>query len=231
VRTLIALAMAAAVLLIPETGASQTPQLQPGAPIVFTGARYYPSGPTVFFDGAVMVRVGTHDGVPIYVDPTRDPINVVYLPSGGKLMRPYARSRDDQAADLVLPPPAPSPDLALAPTVEPAEPVQPDELDELIRVDIPNRASVGEPPRPAPPTLAPWREGPASRGIWIEFDGKTWTPSGRATDVPGRTRDSGFEMIGRYFDFPVYQERGQRDRIFVPSTPGGPLIRYDLRRP
>lgn len=224
-RTFIALMMAAAVLLIPEAGAAQTPQLPPGASIVFTGSRYYPSGPTVFFDGAVMVRVGTYDGVPIYVDPTRDPINVVYLPISGKLMRPYARSRDDQAADLVSPPPAPGPDLVLAPSAEAAEPA------ELVDVDIPNRDVAAEPPRSAAPRLAPWREGPASRGIWIEFDGKTWTPSGRVSDVPGRARDSGLEVIGRYFDFPVYRERGQRDRIFVPSTPAGPLIRYELRRP
>jgi hypothetical protein len=221
VRTLIALLVAAVVLLIPGAGAAQTPQLQP-ASIVFTGSRYYSSGPTVFFDGSVMVRVGTYEGVPIYLNPTRDPINVVYLPISGKLMRPYARSREEQAADVVVPPPTPAPVVTLESAAEVAEPIE---------VDIPNRAVVVEPPPPASPPLAPWREGPASRGIWIEFDGKTWTPSGRVNNVPGRGRDSGFEVIGRYFDFPVYQERGQRDRIFVPSMPGGPLIRYDLRRP
>jgi len=214
---LIALLMAAAVLLISKTGASQTPQLPHGAPIVFTGSLYYASGPTVFFDGAVMVRVGTYDGVPIYVDPTRDPINVVYLPVGGKLMRPYERSRAEQAADLVVPPPAAAPDVAAAP-----EPIDAGELE------IPERAVPIERPPDYGPRPAPWREPPPSRGIWIEFDGKMWTPSGREPTGPGR--DSRLQTIGRYFDFPVYQERGRHDRIFVPSTPGGPLIRYDLRR-
>jgi hypothetical protein len=221
VRTLIALMLAAVVLLIPGSGASQTPQLPPSAPVVFTGSRYYPSGPTVFFDGAVMVRVGTYEGVPLYVDPTRDPINVVYVPLSGKLMRPYARSKDEQAADLVVPPPQEAPDLAIAT----AEPVEPAELD------IPERTPsvIGEAPRATPPRLAPWHEPPASRGVWIEFDGKMWTPTGRAPAASGG--DSPLQVIGRYFDFPVYQDRGRRDRIYVPSTPGGPLIRYDLRRP
>ena len=37
-----------------------------GEPVVIAGASYYPSGPTVFFDGAVMVRSSSFKGVPIY---------------------------------------------------------------------------------------------------------------------------------------------------------------------
>jgi hypothetical protein len=76
-----------------------------GEPVVIVGASYYPSGPTVFFDGAVMVRSSSFKGVPIYVDGTRDPYNVVYVPIGGKLMRPYERRRTDQVADTLAPGP------------------------------------------------------------------------------------------------------------------------------
>ena len=81
-----------------------------GEPVVLGGTSYYPSGPTVFFDGAVMVRSSSFKGVPIYVDGTRDPYNIVYVPVGGKLMRPYERRRTDQVADTLAPPPATAPD-------------------------------------------------------------------------------------------------------------------------
>ncbi len=80
-----------------------------GGPLLFGGSLYYPSGPTVFFDGSIMVRSGSFDGVPIYIDATREPSNVVYVPVAGGQMRPYARSRADQIADTVVPTPAVSP--------------------------------------------------------------------------------------------------------------------------
>jgi len=221
VRTTIASMVAALVLLMAGSVASQTPQLP--ASIVFTGSHYYSSGPTVFFDGAVMVRVGTYDGIPIYVDPTRDPINVVYVPISGKLMRPYERSRAEQAADLVAPPAAPAPDYSVAAVPDAFDASAPD-VDGSGAAIAPAEAA-----RSVAPTRAPGREPPASRGIWIEFQDRLWTPAGRANTEPGR--DSRLQVIGRYFDFPVYQQRGQRDRIYVPATPGGPLIRYDLRVP
>ncbi|HEX7140736.1 MAG TPA: hypothetical protein VF219_22985, partial [Vicinamibacterales bacterium] len=75
-RTLIASATVALALLLPRAAFAQI--LQPtGAPVVYQGGLYFPSGPTVFFDGATMVRVGTFRGLPIYIDPSLDPINVV----------------------------------------------------------------------------------------------------------------------------------------------------------
>src|SRR5215467_11673082 len=94
---------------VPRAGFSQI--VQPaGKPLVYQGGLYFPSGPTVFFDGAMMVRVGTFRGVPIYLDPSRDPINVVLVPVGGKLMRPYERTQSDIQADLVYPDPPEFPD-------------------------------------------------------------------------------------------------------------------------
>src|SRR5690348_7492696 len=39
-----------------------------GEPIFHAGAYYYPTGPTIFFDGNVMMRTGTYQGVPLYED-------------------------------------------------------------------------------------------------------------------------------------------------------------------
>jgi len=189
--------------------------------VVYLGDSYYPSGPTVFFDGAIMVRVGTFYGVPIYVDPTRDPINVVLIPVGGKLMRPYERTQRSIASDLVVPEPATMPD----------PPVPPEFPDSAYPYPLSFEASPR--PRIRPILVAPSGPdatqsavggGPASQGVWIEFGGKRWTPTG-----PGPEPGLNLRLIGSYFDLPVYQERARVDRIFVPSKAGGPLIQYDLR--
>ena len=221
VRTWIAPVTLMLVLGFGRPGSTQIVQPS-GAPLVYQGGLYYPSGPTVFFDGAMMVRVGTFEGVPIYLDPSRDPINVVLIPIGGKLMRPYERTQAAIEADLVVPEPATMPD-------SPSPPEFPDQ-------PYPYPANVD--PRPSrlePIPIGPCgpagdcngvsRRGPASQGIWIEFDGRRWTPSG-----PGPERGP-LKIVGYYFNFPVYQEGARRDRIFVPATDGGPLIQYDLRRP
>ena len=217
VRTLMNFAMVALVLLVPRSGFTQI--LQPtGAPVIYQARFYYPSGPTVFFDGAIMVRVGTFKGLPIYVDPTSDPINVVLVPVGGKLMRPYALTQDDIQADLVVPDPPEFPD--------PPEPF----FGDLMyfghfspRMDQFADRSV-QPAGVAATPSVPVRRGPASRGLWIEFNGGLWTPAG-----PGPERSPRLKMIGHYFDFPVFQDPAHRDQIFVPATVGGSLIRYDRR--
>jgi hypothetical protein len=217
VRTLMACATVALVLVVPRSGFTQI--LEPaGAPVVYQTRFYYPSGPTVFFDGAIMVRVGTFRGLPIYVDPTRDPINVVLVPVGGKLMRPYALTQDDIQADLVVPDPPEFPD--------PPEPLFGDltyfghfspRMDQFADRFV-------QPAGVAATPSVPVRQGPASRGIWIAFNGGLWTPVG-----PGPERSPRLKMIGHYFDFPVFQDAAHRDQIFVPATAGGSLIRYDRR--
>ena len=217
VRTLIAAATVALALLVPRSGFTQI--LQPaGAPVVYQARFYYPSGPTVFFDGAIMVRIGTFRGLPIYVDPTRDPINVVLVPIGGKLMRPYALTQDDIQADLVVPDPPDFPD--------PPEPFLEDVtyLKHFSPLMDQYAARFTQPGSASTTPSQSFRRGPASRGIWIEFHGRLWTPVG-----PGPERSPRLKMIGHYFDFPVFQDAAHGDQIFMPATGGGPLIRYDRR--
>ena len=218
VRTFAVSLAVALVLVLPSAGSPQI--VQPaGVPLVYQGGLYYPSGPTVFFDGALMVRVGTFQGVPIYLDPSRDPVNVVLVPVGGKLMQPYERTQCDIQADLVVPDPPEFPDqpewfAAHEPYFEWRDPPR---LDRFAPPFVPPGGAAIAPPTPL-------RRGPASRGVWIEFNGQMWSPTG-----PGPERTPRLRMIGNYFDFPVYQEPARRDRIFVPATAGGPLIQYDVR--
>src|SRR5205823_5756894 len=64
-----------------------------GQPIFYAGAFYYPTGPTVYFEGFVMVRTGVFEGVPLYADTTLEPFSVIYVPIGGNVMRPYEKPR------------------------------------------------------------------------------------------------------------------------------------------
>src|SRR5215475_8478586 len=157
VRGLIASAAVALVLLLPRPGFAQI--LQPtGPPVVYQGGFYFPSGPTVFFDGSTMVRVGTFRGLPIYVEPSLDPINVVLVPVGGKLMRPFERTDGDIQADLVVPDPPDFPDPPEAPFghwTYVDRPVTPPSASTPM---LAQPSSVGSAPSQAP-------RGPASRGL------------------------------------------------------------------
>lgn len=72
-----------------------------GEPVFHAGNFYYPAGPTVFFDGRVMVRTGQYNGVPLYADVTLEPYSIVYVPIGGTVMRPYERRREGELAGTV----------------------------------------------------------------------------------------------------------------------------------
>jgi hypothetical protein len=207
-RSLIIVLLAVAVeMATPAAGQG----IDPVEPVVLGGAAYYPSGPTVFFDGAVMVRAGSYKGVSVYVDPTRDPYNVVYVPMANKLMRPYERPAADRTADTIVPPP-------------PSAPVE----TELLEPDI----AVKEAPADYAPAPAQSRS-PASytassragdnRGFWIAFDGRVWVLAERQPIV---ARD--LVPSGNYYGFPVYRHRSNRKEIFVSSGTTGFLARYTL---
>ena len=70
-------------------------------PVEFAGDAYYPVGPTVFFNGRVMVVSGAYEGVPLYTDLTLEPYSVVYVPVAGGYMRPFERKRTGGLAGTV----------------------------------------------------------------------------------------------------------------------------------
>src|SRR5688572_6746679 len=53
-----------------------------GEPIFFAGSFYFPTGPTVFFDGQLMARVGEYLTVPLYADTTHEAFSRVLVPIG-----------------------------------------------------------------------------------------------------------------------------------------------------
>src|SRR5688500_828024 len=69
-----------------------------GEPVVVSGEFYYPAGPTTFFNGNVMVRVGHYNGVPLYANTTLEPHSIVLVPVGRNLMQPYERPRTGDLA-------------------------------------------------------------------------------------------------------------------------------------
>lgn len=71
------------------------------SPVEFGGDAYYPTGPTVFFNGRVMAVAGAYQGVPLYSDLTLEPFSVVYVPVSGGYMRPYERKRSGGLAGTV----------------------------------------------------------------------------------------------------------------------------------
>ena len=85
----------------PQVTAASTAWQINGEPVFYAGDYYYPAGPTVFFDGNVMVRSGTYRGVPLYADSTLEPYSVILVPIGGKLLRPYERKRTGELAGTV----------------------------------------------------------------------------------------------------------------------------------
>src|SRR5262245_11140889 len=78
----------------PAVTAANAGWYQRGEPIFYAGAYYFPAGANVFFDGKVMSRTGTYEGVPLYEDSTIVPYSIVYVPIAGKMLRPYERRRD-----------------------------------------------------------------------------------------------------------------------------------------
>jgi hypothetical protein len=210
-----------------------------GEPVVFAGNVYYPTGPNVFFDGAVMVRTGTFRGVPLYADATLEPYSVVYVPIGRMTMRPYERRREadlagttgsrapsfptDRDSELDVARPT---DAIDAQAMAPDDDSSPTPLDARVQPRRGERvpATSARGGVVSRPTYVQSFPSPTSNaGIWIAYDGARWFLRGDAQPFDAAR----FVAVGDYRGFPVYRERsGARDDIYVPSVEGGPLAHY-----
>jgi hypothetical protein len=212
------------------TAASAAWQVR-GEPISYGGALYYPVGPTVFFDGNLMTRSGTFEGVPLYHDGTLSPFTIIYVPIGSNLVRPYERPRDGVLAGTVgtRTPSFPiqrdgeatspfSPAYLVADTFqtlaapEPVvEPIVSSEPAESAR-----HVTIGSVPPPG-----------TRRGFWLMFDGARWYSAG----APVPYSPERFEQVGELQGFPVYRNKiGDADTIFIRTIKDGPLARYIRER-
>jgi hypothetical protein len=261
----------AAALLLPATGhaqvymvqtgppavtAARSPWLRTGAPVFYKGAFYYPSGPTEFFDGRIMTRTGTYDGVPLYENPTLEPYSIVFVPVGSSLVRPYERRREGRLAGSVG-------------SRTPSFPVQRDFESRWFRDDddwtsdevdrpwlggaaVTDRHGVGRAQWDWPQTaIAP--EGPAlvpmaprqpdasaasnvirsvpvrettNAGAFVQFEDVRYYSSGRAV-----VNDAAqFSRAGEVKGAAVYRQvNGDPRTIFVEAVPGGGLAPYTRR--
>jgi hypothetical protein len=82
----------------PAESAAQAEWFLADEPIVFNGMVYRRAGSELFFNGDTMVRVGSFEGTPVYVDTTVEPNSVVLIPAGGRLLQPYERVREGDIA-------------------------------------------------------------------------------------------------------------------------------------
>jgi len=222
----------------PTVTAANAPWQLSGQPVFHAGRFYYPTGPTVFFDGRVMVRTDTYQGIPLYEDTTLEPGSIVYVPMGGAVMRPYERRREGALAgtegsrtpSFPVEQPAPNADA-----VGTGGALVPEATDR-------QTSSGGTTPGAAPSADSQGRfvasgvlmirphedaqPGSSGHGLSIEFDNARWYSAGPAVDYDPRR----FEPAGEYHGYPVYRERGgPPDRIFVTTVADGPLAPFARR--
>jgi hypothetical protein len=212
----------------PQVTAAGAPWQVSGEPISYGGVLYYPVGPTVFFNGNLMSRSGSFQGVPLYQDGTLGPFTIIYVPIGSNLMRPYERprvaelagtigtrmpsfpiQRDGEATSPFDPPylvadtfptvPGPQPVVTPIASAEPAD-------------TPPPHVTIGSVPPPGTPN-----------GVWVMYDNARWYSAGGAVPLsPDR-----FAQIGVYRDFPVYRDKGgDANVIFVATGPSGLVAPY-----
>jgi hypothetical protein len=215
-----------------------------GDPVFHGGVFYYPKGPTVFFDGNVMNRTDTFEGVPVYADATQTPFSVIYIPIGGNLVRPYERVRDGELAGTVGSRTPSFPiqrdgEVSVAATGAPiavgttgiiAPPGAP--IQSVAVVEAPEAvgtAGVSTSPIAGAAPTRPVRRAntPSLMELWVPFDGARWYSAGSAVSYSAER----FVQVGEYVGFPVYRDRnGSRDVIYIPSVAGGAVAPYKKNR-
>ena len=188
-----------------------------GEPILFSGEFYYPTGPTVFFNGNVMVRTGQHNGVPVYSDTTIEPNSILFVPIGRGQMQPYERVRDGDLAGTSGS--RPSSFTGRTGRMVPSTPVDAigsstPEAGAVATAGRPAQFEYAEPVVVAPPVRKAGR--PFSYdNVSVRFMGEKWVMAG-----PSGPLRQGLTQIAEYKGFPVYAEKGsERTLIYLPIAP------------
>jgi hypothetical protein len=221
--------------------ANETWQLN-GEPVFSDGYAYYPTGPTVFFDGNAMARTGVYRGIPLYQDRFLEPHSIVYVPIRNTVMRPYERRREGELAGTTgsrtpsFPVQVASPITVRAGNIYPSPdflyrpPVVPEEEPLIVLAEQPALAAIAPPtaaatPRPAQVTITAASRRPVRSDIWIEFNGARWYKTGAAvTFDPTR-----FVPAGDYRGFLVYRAKSGGNEIYVSAVSDGGLTPYARR--
>jgi len=215
-----------------------------GQPITYGGSVYYPAGAAVFFNPYEMARSGDYKGIPLYAMKTRDPFDVVFVPVGSGLLKPYERRRDGDVAGTVGNS-APS-----FPVDRDYEPTQWDEvpqaagppvLRQFYPIDDYNAVSGGVAPLAESgavetTAVADQPRGPLTTALkptglnafYIDYHGRRWFSNGRAVLLdPAKLARS-----GEYHGFAVYASDAPTETIYVAvaNTTSGLLTPYSTRK-
>jgi hypothetical protein len=209
----------------PAVSAASRDWFRDRSPIFFAGELYYPAGARTHFNGDVMVQTGAYDGVPLYADTSVEPFSQVLVPAGSGLLQPYERRRtgtlagtsgsrvselprdlgpwDDSTGGRA----AVLDDLRAGPPRERRE-MQPE------RYPAPEEEAARRAPAQSR-HIQTIREPEDNRGIWISYEGATWTIAAPAVAFDAER----FRQIGTYYGFPVYAAQGVPE-LFIPAWPG-----------
>jgi hypothetical protein len=190
----------------PDTSAAGAEWQMNSEPIVVGGLTYIPTRGFRLFDGQVMAQAGMFENVPVYADLTMAPFSELYVPLGNGRMRVYERRRDYELA------------VTSREAVGTSGAAVPRVASDSASTVLPRRV---RPQRTSIITAVP--PSPASRGVWLEFNGARWYSSGPAVSFsPDR-----FQPAGEYRGFPVYRDTtGDPDELWVSVVKDGPLAPY-----
>jgi len=183
----------------PTVTAERTSWYLSGEPITINGELFYPSGAVQFFNRQQMVRRGSYNGIPLYIDTALQPDSIVFVPLSGERMQPYRRPQPGVLMKTTGSPEAALPDVAEASLSAP----QPVGTSGRVAVTPAPRVSTVNPPT-------------GVNGVWINFDGRRWFSVGRAIDYDAAT----LTRIGTYRGWNVYTRNGESSTIYIPAVPG-----------
>jgi hypothetical protein len=196
-------------------------------PISINGELYYRAGAVTFFNGFQMVRSGSFNGIPLYIDPGFQPDTTVFVPLSGGRMQPYQRRQPGTLAALnggPLPAFTGSPLPALPAVAS----LGGSASDLLTQVADTAPLSVGNTaPQPVGTSGRVAVTAPANRvstlnpptgtnAVWINFDGRRWFSAGKAIDYDAAI----LTRVGTYRGWNVYMRNGDGTTIYVPGVPG-----------
>jgi len=190
--------------LPPAVTAEKTSWYLSGEPITINGELYYPSGAVQFFNRYQMVRSGSFNGIPLYIDTALQPDSMVLVPLPGERMQPYQRRQ---------------PGVLVGTTGSPTS------LPAVADVSVAGVSAVAPQPvgtsgrvaaTPAPSRETTLNPPTGVNGVWISFEGRRWFSAGKAIEYDAAT----LTRVGTYRGWNVYTRNGDRTTIYVPAVPG-----------
>jgi hypothetical protein len=170
-----------------------------GEPIYWNGDIYYPTRPAQLFNPLQMVRTGSLNGIPLYIDPMHEPGSIVFVLLSSGLVQPYGPV--PTPAPVYDPLPAPAP-VDIASLRGMSEPMAVGTTGRIAAAPLPPLSSLN------PPT--------GVNGIWVNYDGRRWFLAGKAIDYDAGT----LAEVGVYHGWTVYTRNGDPTTIYIPTTPG-----------